>query len=281
MHLISMCTIGHQLPSGLCNVTVGDGGVYNNHFYNYGGDSLISVDDNTLYLTKGGGCGARAFYSGVNGGCGGGAAQSFNRMKGTGGSAVSENIINGVNGIGPIIQTTYAVLGNKGGNQDDSTIFTDNAIYGTNKSCPGGGGIGSIAANHDAVLEAGPGGDGLNEVRINDISYNFKSYFANDNPFGHNDNGYIGGGGGGASFFSLTQAPGGIGGGGKGTSNLYVNYSWRESLKDFYSLNPNNPTTGPTSGAMNTGSGGGGGGFYSRSGDSSGGSGIVNIRYRT
>ena len=251
--------IGHQLPSGLCNVTVGDGGVYNNHFYNYGGDSLISVDDNTLYLTKGGGCGARAFYSGVNGGCGGGAAQSFNRMKGTGGSAVSENIINGVNGIGPIIQTTYAVLGNKGGNQDDSTIFTDNAIYGTNKSCPGGGGIGSIAANHDAVLEAGPGGDGLNEVRINDISYNFKSYFANDNSFGHNDNGYIGGGGGGSASLHSVQASGGKGGGGEGASNL----------------DQTNKTTAKP-GAINTGSGGGGGGS-----NGNGGSGIVIIRYKT
>jgi hypothetical protein len=79
----------------------------------------------------------------------------------------------------------------------------------------------------------------------------------------------------------LTQAPGGIGGGDKGASYLYTNYSWRESLKDFYSLYPNTSTTGPISGTMNTGSGGGGGGYYSRGGDSSGGSGIVIIRYRT
>ena len=266
--------IGHNLPGGNCTVIVGAGA----HNSGNGYISSISVDANTLYRANGGGCGAYE-KDGIIGGCGGGCCIRDGRspdFRTYGGEATTDNIVNGVNGISPSIGATYAVLGNKGGDQND---FTNNH---SSFSAAGGGGIGSAAPNHKIdILEAGPGGDGLNEVRINDISYNFKSYFANDNPFGHNDNGYIGGGGGGASFFSLTQAPGGIGGGGKGTSNLYVNYSWRESLKDFYSLNPNNPTTGPTSGAMNTGSGGGGGGFYSRSGDSSGGSGIVIIRYRT
>jgi hypothetical protein len=107
----------------------------------------------------------------------------------------------------------------------------------------------------------GPGGAGLNQATINNITYNFKSYFANNNTFGHNDNGYIGGGGAGKSQSqSTTQALGGTGGGGKGRLET-------------------NPVIYPTAGAANTGSGGGAGDTYV-GGDSSGGSGIVIIRYR-
>jgi hypothetical protein len=135
-------------------------------------------------------------------------------------------------------------------------------------SAPGGGGIGAAAPNHAVGDQAaGPGGAGLNEARINNISYNFKRYFANNNTFG-DISGYIGGGGSGIS--SATQSPGGIGGGGMGQAtghNFALGY-----------INQNGKLL-PTSGAANTGSGGGGGDIDG--GDIKGGSGIVIIRYRS
>jgi hypothetical protein len=110
-------------------------------------------------------------------------------------------------------------------------------------------------------MVATPGGAGLNSATINGIPYNFKSYFANNNPFGHDNNGYIGGGGSGCGYYNSTQAPGGIGGGGKGVANV-------DSGNKIIA----------TPGAENTGSGGGAGASWS--GNASGGSGIVIIRYR-
>ena len=254
--------IGHTLPAGNYNVTVGAGGSGGNN----GGDSLISVNGITLYLAKGGGGGTSiigVYGEGKPGGCGGGAGDGQYVIC-SGGRDVSTNIVNTANGVintGPTIpiQPTYAVFGNKGGDQLHVT-------WGNNRhSCAGGGGIGAAGGNHaDGVLEAGPGGAGLNQARINNITYNFKSYFANNNTFGHNDNGYIGGGGGGNSTSRSSQAPGGIGGGGNGA--VIYNY--------------NLPAT---PGAENTGSGGGGGERYfgKANGNGSGGSGIVIIRYRS
>ena len=249
--------IGHTLPGGVCNVTVGPGGVGNN-----GGDSSISigsVNKQMLYVAKGGGSGASRYDNGNPGGCGGGGGIGWDSIR-LGGIAVNTNIVNGEPNIGPTIKPTYVVLGNNGGNQlDDGST---NSSY----SCPGGGGIGAVTPSHTfRVLAAGPGGAGLNGATINGIPYNFKSYFANNNPFGHDNNGYIGGGGSGSAKYNSTQALGGIGGGGNGMANFL------------------NSQKIPTLGAVNTGSGGGGRLYdidFSEN-NTSGGSGIVIIRYRT
>jgi hypothetical protein len=239
--------IGHILPSGVCNVTVGAGG---------GGESSISVNGTTLYLAKGGGHGS-SDNNGNPGGCGGGAGHGWESgwesgFKRSGGNFVSTNFVNTSNGVintGPTIQPTYAVFGNNGGDQEDIATSSSNSIW----SCPGGGGIGAAGGNHYRnTLTAGLGGGGLNGAIINGIPYNFQSYFANNNTFGHN-NGYIGGGGAGKADKKSSQTFGGVGGGGKGSANL-------DTIKG-------------TPGAANTGSGGGGGDF-------SGGSGIVIIRYK-
>jgi hypothetical protein len=255
--------IGHTLPAGDYNVTVGPGGIkyFDNYNYTYitipGGDSSISVNGTTLYLAKGGGNGATSLSNGNPGGCGGGAGPGWGSTR-SGGKDVSTNIVNTANGVistGPTIpiQPTYAVFGNKGGDQQNNT--NHNSTF----SCPGGGGIGATGGNQALIqLNAGPGGAGLNEATINGITYNFKSYFANNNIFGHNNNGYIGGGGGGFARFITTRANGGIGGGGIGASMLEQ----------------------ATPGAANTGSGGGGENA-NIVGNSSGGSGIVIIRYRS
>ena len=250
--------IGHTLPGGVCNVTVGKGGI--SIVNPGGGDSLIYVDGIILYRAKGGGSGGQNTNDGNPGGCGGGAGAGYTSKR-SGGTAVNSNIVNGEPTIGPTIpiKPTYAVFGNKGGDQEDNS--RNNSTY----SCAGGGGIGAAGGNHaSGVLAAGPGGAGLNEATINGITYNFKKYFANDTTFGFdnyvNDGnsyiGCIGGGGSGVAYYNLDQAQGGIGGGGRGAANIMGS------------------KIVATSGATNTGSGGGGGGGY-------GGSGIVIIRYRS
>jgi hypothetical protein len=265
--------IGHTLPGGDYNVTVGAGAVSNgmggisksrnNLAYN-GIDSSISVGGNTLYCAKGGGSGSSGSEGGGQennggpGGCGGGAGWGGVNTR-SGGNFESTNIVNGTY-TGPTIQPTYAVFGNKGGDQEDNGTTT------SKYSCPGGGGIGAAGGNHVTGNNVGgPGGAGLNEATINNITYNFKSYFANNRTFG-DISGYIGGGGSGIARYSTTQAPGGIGGGGKGFTNINT----------FIPIIP-------TPGATNTGSGGGGGDGdrVNGRGDSSGGSGIVIIRYRS
>jgi hypothetical protein len=178
--------IGHTLPSGVCNVYVGHGAKNKEN----GGDSSIYVGETTLYLAKGGGRGGDRNSN--KGGCGGGAGNQFNGTT-SGGIAENTNIVNGVN-TGPTIQPTYAVFGNKGGNQLDYTFEMLTTMSGA-----GGGGIGAAGGNHAAgAIAGGPGGAGLNEATINGIPYNFKSYFANNNTFG-DISGYIGGGGSGGA----------------------------------------------------------------------------------
>jgi hypothetical protein len=253
--------IGHTIPGGVCNITVGSGSatyapMWTGNGYTVGspgGDSSISVDGTTLYLAKGGGAGGAYFRNGNPGGCGGGGGYgSYGTRLG---GDVSTNIVktsNGVINTGPTIQPTYAVFGNKGGDQLDTTL--NKSIY----TGAGGGGIGAAAPNHAlGDLAGGPGGAGLNQATINGITYNFKSYFANNNTFG-DISGYIGGGGAGISSNNSTQADGGVGGGGKGAV-----------------LSPEG-TSRATSGAANTGSGGGSADEYRISG----GSGIVIIRYK-
>jgi hypothetical protein len=255
--------IGHTLPGGDYNVTVGAGGIAGYRGYTSGSDSSISTGGTTLYLAKGGGLGAAGKDNGYPGGCGGGGGVGLGSTRSRGGT-VSTNIVNGVS-TGPTNQPTYAVFGNNGGDQQDNT-YNLSTYTGA-----GGGGIGAAGENHaNGVMVAGQGGAGLNQATINGIPYNFKSYFANNLNFGINNPqfvdtinymGYIGGGGSGMTAYYSTQALGGVGGGGRGGANI----------------------TGSkivaTPGEANTGSGGGSGQQYG--GNGSGGSGIVIIRYRS
>jgi hypothetical protein len=256
--------IGHTLPGGVCNVTVGPGGtsaLSSRSLGNNGGDSLISVNGIIYYRAKGGGRGAEITNNlltngiGADGGCGGGAGLgNGNGNIRSGEKDVNTNIVNRESNIGSTIKPNYVVLCNKGGDQLDNTLNNSSYMF------AGGGGIGAAGRNHVfGGMEAGPGGDGLNNATINGVPYNFKSHFANNNNNGFIGGGGGGGGGGGASYFNSIQALGGFGGGGNGSSM----------------------GTNATIGVANTGSGGGGGGGDGRVGGGSGGSGIVIIRYRT
>ena len=231
------------------SVTVGQGDISSDFATQpgTGGFSSIIVNGTLKFLARGGGRGAALADDGIPGGCGGGGGFGEGGTK-IGGAALNTNIVNGLS-TGPIITSNYAVLGNSGGQQLQSDSIVP--AYCT----PGGGGIGSAGIDHlPGVQSGGSGGAGLNQVIIGTTTYNFKSYFADNNEFGQ-DNGYIGGGGGGTSIFTSGIGSGGIGGGGIGSGDGF-------------------PT--PTSGYANTGSGGGG---RTMNGGGNGGSGIVIIRY--
>ena len=242
------------------SVSVGDGDVASTSTTGVGGDSSITISSTLRYLAKGGGRGAYEQTDGINGGCGGGAGMGKGATR-AGGISLNLNVITLPNGTtittGPTnTETTYAVFGNKGGDQLD---YTNNQSSDT--SC-GGGGIGAPGVNKllgSGSSAATAGGNGLNSATINGTQYNFKSYFANGGAFGA-DNGYIGGGGGGGAYWSTVPASGGLGGGGAGGANF-------DSIRG-------------TSAIANTGSGGGGRKSSSALGGS-GGSGIIIIRYST
>jgi hypothetical protein len=242
--------IGQIFPANASvSLTVGQGDISSDYppppgTSNY---SSITVNGTLKFLARGGGRGAALADDGIPGGCGGGGGFGEGGTK-IGGAALNTNIVNGLS-TGPIITSNYAVLGNSGGQQLQSDSIVP--AYCT----PGGGGIGSAGIDHlPGVQSGGSGGAGLNQVIIGTTTYNFKSYFADNNEFGQ-DNGYIGGGGGGTSIFTSGIGSGGIGGGGIGSGDGF-------------------PT--PTSGYANTGSGGGG---RTMNGGGNGGSGIVIIRY--
>jgi hypothetical protein len=232
--------INQTLAEGTCIVNVGAG----DSGSGYGGDSIIKVNGTDMYIAKGGGRGVSDSIISLSGGCGGGAG----RDNALGSSPTNANVVNGIT-TGPIITSTYAVLGNKGGDQKGPT---------TTEIASGGGGIGGPGGNHEnGSPNPGAGGPGLNEIKISDISYNFKSYFANGGTFGHNNNGYIGGGGGGSAYNNITLYNGGLGGGG--------NADTEDATRN---------------GAANTGSGAGGHSFGIGFANQYGGSGIMIIRYR-
>jgi hypothetical protein len=245
--------INQLLPEGSCSVAIGTGGGYSTN----GTDSSISVNGTIRYLAKGGG-GGGGFDGGDPGGCGGGAGiGSYGTLLGA--LPVSTNIVNGsAANIGPSVTTTYAVFGNRGGNQNDANPVVNSSSY----ACAGGGGIGAQGIDHaNGDNNATAGGAGLFEATINFKKINFRNYFANGlTSFGVKngitDDYYIGGGGGGGLKVGIgTNSAlnvGGLGGGGRGSFNASNNW---------------------TSGSANTGSGGGGAGGL-------GGSGIIIIRYR-
>ena len=211
------------LPAGFCVISVGDGGSVNNETATNGNDSYIKVDNSDRYRAKGGGMGGNQWQSEIDGGCGGGGRfNNYNPeynpgMKTYGGVAVNTNVVNGSTAtIGPSITSTYAVMGNAGGNANE---------YG---SSGGGGGIGSTG------FSSGPGGNGAYQVTLTGTAtpINFRNYFANGSTsFGVQDgtsgNYYIGGGGGGLFHpGGLTGTvwnwqTGGLGGGG-GVGGLVV-----------------------------------------------------------
>ena len=242
------------------SVSVGAGDVASTSTTGVGGDSSITISSTLRYLAKGGGRGAYEQTDGINGGCGGGAGMGKGATR-AGGISLNLNVITLPNGTtittGPTnTETTYAVFGNKGGDQLD---YTNNQSSDT--SC-GGGGIGAPGVNKllgSGSSAATAGGNGLNSATINGTQYNFQSYFANGGAFGA-DNGYIGGGGGGGAYWSTVPASGGLGGGGAGAANF-------DGISGVSAI-------------ANTGSGGGG---RKRSGglQGSGGSGIIIIRYST
>ena len=231
--------VNQTLPDGLCTVVVG-ASVGGSTQVN-GQDSSISVGGNVRYLaTGGGGVSGTANTQGMGGGCGGGASPWNIGSAASGGQALSANIVNATPNIGPIITSTYAVLGNAGGGNGGSSGA---AGGGGGIEPTGSSGVGSSGAS------GGKGGDGAYQVTLSGAStpINFRTYFANNGAFGVQNgttgNYYIGGGGGGLGPGG-SQGNGGLGGGG-GVNNA---------------------------GIANTGAGGATGGAS--------GSGIVIIRYR-
>jgi hypothetical protein len=245
-------TINQTLPAGNCVVNVGQGGTYGNN----GMDSFITVGGIDRYRAKGGGCGGPTWdTAGTPGGCGGGA--DFNKVAGTesGGAVVGTNVVTLPNGLTtttfPTITSTYAVLGNPGGDNSGPILGPG---WGNSGS---GGGIGAAGVSTNS---GGKGGDGAYQVTLLGAStpINFRNYFGNGTTIGvdgvrvsgsatlgdKTGNYYIGGGAGGGD--GNYTGGGGYGGGG---INGY----------------------GGSSGIANTG----GGGVYG-----AGGSGIVAIRYR-
>ena len=204
--------INQTLQPGSYVVSVGNGGGQ----YTNGGDSSISVGGTTRYLAKGGGTGGDVNANGASGGCGGGAGVLNGRTTNyDGGSAVATNIVDGIPSIGSSVTSTYAVFGNRGGHQRDTTGTSPSGYY----AYPGGGGgIGSAGQdNIEGNPNAGNGGSGLNAVTINGTTYNFQSYFNNGNTFGYN--GFIGGGGGGNNGSGKNTGAHGL------TGNISYNHS--------------------------------------------------------
>jgi hypothetical protein len=196
--------INQTLPAGSCVVVVGDGGV------NFAGgyDSSISVTGNTIFNARGGGNGGGYGGNGGWGGSGGGGGRSSGGVT-NGGGAVGDNVVNG-SFTGPTSTSTFVVLGNGGGRV---TVDPGQA---------GGGGIGGGGGNCSYPGSHGGGGGGLNAVTINSISYNFKTWFANNEAFGDNNNGYIGGGGSGWGGSGPANTGNGGGSSGAGGSGIVM-----------------------------------------------------------
>ena len=258
--------INQILPAGICKVVVGIGGVGGGSSTN-GGDSSISIGGTFRYLAKGGGAGKHQ-AKGNDGGSGAGGGMALSGGVTLGGDPVSSNIVVLPSGltsnVGPCISSTFAVYGNKGGAQFDTSGVANSQFTPGSFTSAGGGGIGTKGSDHaDGTNENGsPGGDGLYQVTINSQLYNFRVWFADSSTTfgvknGSTNDYYIGGGGAGHGY-SGTDAASGKGGLGGGGNSVVGSVS----------------VTSP--GTPNTGSGGGGFGV-----NGSGGSGIIIIRYRS
>ena len=179
--------INQTLPAGTYCLSVGQGG--NGWNGGNGTDSFISNFNTgtSLYRAKGGAPSPNANdhnTAGIAGGCGSGASYNYNNTTQSGGAAVETNVVNGtVENALPRITSTYAVMGNAGGN--------NNGQY-----CTGsGGGIGT------AGVSGGIGGEGAYQVTLTGAAtpINFRDWFANGRTSfgvqnGTTGNYYIGGG---------------------------------------------------------------------------------------
>ena len=193
----------YELPStSSISITVGSGGTADseNNISENGGDSIF---DNITAI--GGGSGGRYTDSssedGQTGGSGGGARGSSSSSGSGGSSNASEG------------------FGNSGGN---------NSTSGSSRPAAGGGGAGEPGQNASSG-ESGNGGNGLYEVEIDSITYNFKDLFgdANTGEEISNEFWYAGGGGGSSGGdSSSSNGSGGNGGGGDGTSSSNVESSY-------------------------------------------------------
>jgi len=267
--------IGQTFTAGIYTINVGKGGT--GGLFSGGivarspTDGFSSTIFNQLgveiYRALGGGRGGgnevsgnSAEYIGKNGGCGGGAGFWQGNSGRSGGTTLALNIVNNVQNIAPSVTSTYGVYGNAGGLMQQWT----NGNYST-ANAGGGGGIGVAGSPGTASTNrSGVGGNGLNAVTINSVTYNFSNHFANGGVFGVN--GYIGGGGGGGGYSgSAAKVSGGLGGGGTG-DNAGSNSTFLDA---------------PTNGTPNTGSGGGGAPGNEGANGGYGGSGIVIIKFKS
>ena len=266
--------IGQTFTAGEYTIKVGKGGtggLFSGGIARSPTDGFSSTIFNQfgveIYRALGGGRGGgnevsgdSAEYIGKNGGCGGGAGFWQGNSGRSGGTTLALNIVNNIQNIGPSVTSTYGVYGNAGGLMQQWT----NANYST-ANAGGGGGIGVAGSPGTASTNrSGVGGNGLNAVTINSVTYNFSNHFANGGVFGVN--GYIGGGGGGGGYSnSAAKVSGGLGGGGTGD-----NAASNSTLLDA-----------PTNGTPNTGSGGGGAPGNDGANGGYGGSGIVIIKFKS
>ncbi|WP_407355724.1 PKD domain-containing protein [Methanolobus sp. WCC5] len=182
---------------------------------------------------------------------GGNCYNNYNSPGGSGaGGDGSDVVVLGGDGLQQL-QAGYAGhpygFGNKGGNNYKSGTST-------NRGGGGGGGAGQAGSNGGRNA-GGKGGDGLCEVTLSNVTYNFADIFGTQ--YGHIIDGqaWFAGGGGGMGGTSGAVGAGGKGGGCSGSGS----------------------STGTQShGMLNTGGGGGGRRYGS---NSLGGTGIVMIRY--
>jgi len=253
----------------------GDGGILNSSANitkpstNGANTSIFNNSGVEIFRAVGGGRGggyenynnwtSLADFQGKDGGCGGGGGFRQTTSYTPAGNPSATNIVNGIPNLSPIVTSTYGIYGNSGGLAQQWTTNNYNTA-----NCGGGGGIGTEGAPGVASLNrSGVGGDGLNQVVINSVTYNFDNYFLRGM---YGVNGYIGGGGGGGGYSnSNAKVSGGLGGGGIG-DNTNANSAFLDA---------------PTNGIPSTGSGGGGGSGNAGANGGNGGSGIVIIRYKT
>ena len=242
--------IGQTLPAGSCVVSVGNGGSYqdNNYTGANGSDSFITVGGADRYRAKGGGTSRPSVSGPLSGGCGAGPDENQYYGNQLGSIAVSTNVVvlssGSTSNIGPCISSTFAVLGNAGGN--NGTV--------ANTTSGSGGGIGT------AGVTGGKGGDGLYQITLAGAvtPINFRGYFANGgNNFGvlFGGNYYIGGGGGGYDGNSVPQEAGlgsslsgppnsgsGNAGGRRGATGMVI-IRYRSASTTTYTHTPTSTTT--------------------------------------
>ena len=170
------------------------------------------ADTNVIFKARAGGRGGRHYQNGFEGGCGGGGGSTIQTM---GGNYASDNIVAGQLNIQPSLTSNYVVYGTIGGRNTYST----GELY---IKCDGGGGGGigeggTSSGNINAIdaqeTDGGKGGDGLYKATIDNIDYNFKTYFGLNGKLEDDGFYYIGGGGGGGDDDDNGDADGGGGGG--------------------------------------------------------------------